>query len=191
MKHLIAAFCLAGAMLAADNITFRGAYIGQPISDYVDCSSGKAKALKEGYKTHGKICDGSGYIFHTQIKGLLYPKASGEALQAENGKIARIRIYVPNDDWEKVRYDLSQKLGEPVSEVPDVYQNGFGARWEFNKGFWVKGDVVASAGVKVSAIGSTAVRDPFTNQPTTEGIEINITDSKHAKLPSTTPSTLD
>lgn len=180
--------CLATVALAADPITFRGAYIGQPVSDYVDCSSGKAKALKEGYRTRGKLCAGGhGIVFHTKMAGLFDPKDSGEWLESDNGKIIRIKIFIPKeDDWEKVRYDLTQKLGDPVSEVPDVYQNGLGARWEFNKGFWMKGDVVAFAGIKVMPIHRV-----FGSGPATSGIEITITDPVHAKLPSTTPSTLD
>lgn len=184
---LAALLLLATAAWAADPIIFRGAYIGQPISDFVDCSSGKAKPLKDGYKTRGNICEGRhGYIFHTQIKGLLNPRESGERLEAEDRKLEKITILIPNEDWDKVSYDLTQKLGNPVSEVPDVYQNNFGARWEFNKGFWIKEDIVAYAGIKV-----LPVQKPFSSQPATDGIEIKITDAKHAKLPATRPSTLD
>lgn len=186
MRCVVIMMCLATAALAADQLTFRGAYIGEPVSDFVDCSSGKAKTLKEGYRTHGKVCDGRGYIFHTKVKGLLDPKTSGEAMVTESGKITRIRIFVPNEDWEKVRYDLTQKMGDPVSEVPDVYQNALGGRWEFNQGFWANGNIVAFAGIKV-----LPVRKAFGNGPATDGIEINIMDAQHAKLPNTTPSTLD
>lgn len=188
MRTAAVILCLACTAFAADPITFRGAFIGEPLSDYVDCSSGKAKSLKEGFKTHGKICEGKrGSVYHTQTKGVLDPKTAGESFDIENEKIIRIRIYVPReDDWEKVRYDLTQKLGNPVSEIPDVYQNGFGARWEFNQGFWVKENIVAYAGIK-----ALPVQKVFGSGPATAGIEINITDADHAKLPSTTPSILD
>lgn len=188
MRYLIAVLAMLGASFAADHMMFRGAYVGQPLSDFVDCSSGKAKATKEGYRTHGGICEGKrGSVFHTRVAGILDPKTSGESFDIEGGKIIRIRIFIPREDeWEKVRYDLTQKLGEPISEIPDVYQNGLGARWEFNHGFWLKQDVVAYAGIRV-----VPVRKAFGSGPATDGIEIQITDSEHAKLPSTTPSTLD
>ena len=192
MRYLVVLLCLAGAALAADQITFRGAYIGQPMSDWVDCSSGKPKAVKEGYKTHGKICQGklgavSRLKGHTRMltgNGVAF---EGEEFFIEEGKISRIKIFVPDErEWEKVKYDLTQKLGPPSSDVPQVYQNGFGARWEYDQGFWVHDNTVAYAGIKVR--GTSQV---FSDAPSTEGIEINITDTVHAKLPATRPSTLD
>jgi hypothetical protein len=56
---------------------------------------------------------------------------------------------------------------------------------EYDRGFWVKGDTVAYAGIKVSNIGGEAINRPFSHTPDTEGIEITITDAEHAKLPST------
>ena len=186
MKVIPLVLVLVVTSVAADQVTFRGVYIGEPISNIVACSSGKAKAQK-GYRVRGNICDGQhGYIFHTQVKGILNPKESGEWFESEGGKVIRIRIFVPNEDWDKIRYDLTQKLGSPSSEVPAVYQNGFGARWEFNQGFWIKEDLVAYAGIKV-----LPVRRVFGSGPATDGIEINITDTQHAKLPSSRPSTLD
>ena len=109
----------------------------------------------------------------------------------ESGKLVVIKIMIPNDDWDKVKYDLTQKIGDPLSEAPTVYQNGFGAKWEYGKGFWVKGDVVAAAGVRVEHLGNEAIKNPFTNQPDTQGIEITIMSAERAKLPSTTPNSLD
>jgi hypothetical protein len=192
MRSLVVLCCLATAVLATDQITFRGAYIGQPLSDWVDCSSGKAKSLKEGFKTHGKLCQGkTGAIMrlkgHTRILSGNGVSFEGEGFFFEDGKIVRIEIFVPDErEWEKVKYDLIQKLGPPSSDIPQVYQNGFGARWEYDQGFWVRDNIVAYAGIKVSSM-----KKVFGNDPATEGIEINITDAQHAKLPATTPSTLD
>ncbi|HEY4054256.1 MAG TPA: hypothetical protein VGL74_10950 [Terriglobales bacterium] len=172
-------------------IKFRGAYIGEPLPDFVNCDSGKAKAIKDGYKTHGKLCQGekgSVWRLHGHFANA---KREGETFTFDNRTLIRITIMIPNDDWEKVKYDLTQKLGEPQSEVPDVYQNGFGARWEFNQGFWLKDSTVAYAGIKVLNIGGRAIDKPFSNQPDTQGIEITITDSVHAKLPDTTTNSLD
>jgi hypothetical protein len=68
---------------------------------------------------------------------------------------------------------------------------GFGARWEYEQAFWQKDDVVAFAKIKVATIGGSAIRNPATNLPDTEGIEVTITDAEHAKLPSTLPNSLD
>jgi hypothetical protein len=166
-------------------IKFRGAYVGEPVTDLVDCSSGKAK--KDGYKVHGNVCAGKkGYVFHTKIHGLMNPKEEGERFRVEDGKIAVITILVPNTDWEKVRYDLTEKLGDPLSEAPQVYQNGFGATWEYDRGFWVNGDTVASAGIKVLPVHAV-----FNNGMATEGIQITIMSAERAKLPNTTPNSLD
>jgi hypothetical protein len=186
-------FCLATAVLAADQITFRGAYIGQPLSDYIDCSSGKARSLKDGFKFHGKLCEGkSGTLarlkYHARILSGNGTAAEGEIFLFEDRKITRIKIFVPDErEWEKVKYDLTQKLGPPSSDVPQIYQNGFGARWEYDQGFWIHDNTVAYAGIRVSNIAKKL----YGNDPATEGIEINITDAQHAKLPSATPSTLD
>ena len=182
---------VASLAFAQEPVTFRGTYIGEPLSDFVDCSSGKAKSLREGYKPHGKLCEGKGTVARIKMHGLMNPKGDGEIIFIEEQKVATIKILVPNEDWDKVKYDLTQKLGEPLSEIPTVYQNGFGARWEFDRGFWVKGDTVASAGVKVAHLGSQAVKNPFTGQIDTEGIEITIMSAERAKLPATRPSSLD
>jgi hypothetical protein len=150
-------------------IKFRGAYLGQPLSDYVDCSSGKAKSIQKGYRTHGHLCDGKrGVIFHTMSRGLMNPKEDGEDLYFENRSLTTIKIEVPNNDWERIRLDLSAKLGEPTSEAPQEYQNLFGAHWQFDQGFWRKGNLIAHAGIKVGPIDACG-------GPCKEGIEIVIT----------------
>lgn len=195
MKKLFAILLLfVPVAFAEDSIKFRGAYIGQPVSDWVDCSSRKAKSVVDGFKVHGKICEGGkGAISH--LKGhqhfMAGPTEEGEIFFVENRKITTIKIMIPNNDWDKVKYDLTQKLGEPLSEAPTVYQNGFGARWEYGKGFWVKGNVVAAAGVKVAHLGNQAINGLGSNTPETEGIEITIMSAERAKLPSAAPNSLD
>ena len=194
MNKLFAVLLLIVPLTFAEEpIKFRGAYIGQPMSDWVDCSSGKPKVLADGFKAHGKLCEGKGTIFHMKahshfMKGVT---EEGEAFGFVDKKLAVINIMIPNDDWEKVKYDLTQKLGEPQSEAPTVYQNGFGAKWEYGRGFWVKGDIVAAAGVKVEHLGNEAINNPFTNQPETGGIELKIMSAERAKVPSTRPNSLD
>lgn len=190
MSKLFAVLLLLVPLTFAEEpIKFRGAYIGQPLSELVDCSSGKPKVLVDGFKTHGKLCEGKGTISHIKGHARLMQAATeeGEMFFFEGQKLATIKIMIPNEDWDKVKYDLTQKLGEPLSDAPTVYQNGFGARWEYGKGFWVKGDTVAAAGVRVA--GGPA--NPFTHQQFTHGIEITIMSAERAKLPSTTPNSLD
>jgi hypothetical protein len=193
MKKLMLALLVIAAGHAvfaqpSEPIKFRGAYIAEPLSDYVDCSSGKSKIIREGYKTHGKLCEGKrGVVFHTKTKGIMNPKTEGEGLWFENQKLFRISIMVPNEDWEKVRYDITEKMGPPTSEVPQVYQNGFGARWEYDQGFWVKDNIAVCAGIQVLA----GIEKAFGPGPATDGIQITITDAEHAKLPSTRPNSLD
>lgn len=183
---------LFGPLSGQEPIKFRGAFVGESLSDFVDCGSGKGKVLKEGYKSHGKLCEGKkGVVFHTKTKGFMDPKTDSQALMFEDRKLFRITIFVPNEDWEKVRYDINDKMGQPASEVPQAFQNGFGARWEYNQGFWSNGNTVVFAGIKVLTIGGEAIRSPFSNQPATRGIEVTITDAEHAKLPSTSPNTMD
>jgi hypothetical protein len=181
---LFVAFGLFAA--GQDNvIKFRGVYIGESVTDLVDCSSNKPK--REGYKVHGKVCQQKGgLILHEKVHGFVNPKEEGERIKIEDGKVAVITIHVPNEDWEKVKYDLTEKLGEPISDAPQLYQNGFGARWEFDQGFWQKGALVAAAGVKVLPVHAV-----LSNGPATEGIQITIMSAERAKLPSTTPNTLD
>lgn len=193
MKRLAAFLLLTAFALAAEPLKFRGAYIGEPLSDFVDCSSHKARALKDGAHIHGKVCEGKrGAVYSTKTSGLMNPRTEGESFGFEDQKLIEIVIYVGHEsDWEKVRYDLTQKLGEPRSEVPDVYQNLLGARWEANQGLWVKDDIVAAAGIKVAKVFGSAIQDPFTNAPSTEGIQIKIMSAARARLPETRPSTLD
>jgi len=82
-------------------------------------------------------------------------------------------------------------MGEPVSEVPTVYQNGFGARWEFDRGFWVKDGIVAAAGVRVENFAGHADTNVLTHQIETSGVEITIMSAERAKLPSSTRNSLD
>jgi hypothetical protein len=191
MKKMVM-MLLVSVAIAQEPVKFRGAYLGQPLSDYVDCSGGKAKKLESGYRTHGAVCDGKrGIVFHVKTKGFMEPKTEGEVLRFEGQKLVEIKILVPNEDWEKVHYDLTQKLGPPTSEVPQVYQNGFGARWEFEQGFWSSGNLVAFAHIRVLTLFGEPVRRPIGNGPAPQGIEVTITDVARAKLPSTTPSTMD
>jgi hypothetical protein len=180
-------------------IRFRGAYVGQPLSELVDCSQKKPRVLIDGYKVHGKVCDGERGVIarlkgHSRVlRGMVQSLSDshsyigtsfeGEEFFLDKSRVVRIRIsFAEESQWEKVKYDLTQKLGPPSSEVPQVYQNGFGARWEYDQGFWVNGDIVAYAGVKTSGVGSHVI---------TEGIQLNITDTVTAKMPWTTQSTLD
>ena len=105
---------LVSLAFAQELVKFRGAYLDQPLSDYVDCSGGKAKKLESGYRTHGAICEGKrGIVFHVKTKDFMDPKTGGEILKFEEQKLVEIKILVPNEVWEKVRYDLTQKLGPP------------------------------------------------------------------------------
>jgi hypothetical protein len=133
MKRLALVLMMCACAFAEEPIKFRGAWIGKPLSDYVDCSSGKAKKLVREYRTHGNLCAGSGFVFHTKTKGFMDPKTEGESFIFEDAKLVRITLLIANEDWEKVRYDLTEKLGEPVSEVPQVFQSEFGARWEYDQ----------------------------------------------------------
>jgi hypothetical protein len=192
VKQTALVILLAAMVFAEEPIRFRGAYVGEPLSDFVDCDGAKGKSRKPDYKLHGKVCEGNpGRVFHTKTKGLMNPKTEGEVLWFEDHKLVKITIMVPNEDWDKVRYDLSEKLGPPLEEVPQVFQNGFGARWEYDRGFWSKGDIVAYAGIQVETLGHQAINDPFTNKPAVNGIETTVTDAQHAKLPQTRPNSLD
>jgi hypothetical protein len=179
-------------------VKFRGAYLGQPLSDYVDCTSRKAKANAAGYRLYGHLCDGKrGQVVHTKSKGLLSTQEDGEILWFDNRSLVNIQIEVPNADWEKVKFDLTKKMGEPLSTVPDVYQNGFGARWKFDHGFWRRGDVVAVAGMKVRDGYCGGMLDVLSqtrsqaSQPCSDAIEINITTAQRAGTPDTKPNSLD
>src|ERR1700747_1151994 len=138
MKRIVfvaVSLCSSCAALAqpTEPITFRGGYLGQPLSDYVDCSA-KPKVLKEGYKIHGKVCEGKLGIVYREKSSFWSPlKSDGELFTFQDKKLVRITIHIPNEDWQKVKYDLTEKLGQSASEVPEVYQNGFGARWEYEQ----------------------------------------------------------
>jgi hypothetical protein len=105
------------------------------------------------YKLHEKVCEGKTGTVSRLKSRFGSPTVEGEIFAFADGKLARITINIGNNDWEKVKYDLTEKLGPPVSEVPDVYQNAFGARREFNQGFWQKDDLVAYAGIKALTCG--------------------------------------
>jgi hypothetical protein len=188
--------CAVCAFAQDGPITFRGAYLGQPVSAYVDCSSGKARTIQPGYKTHGKLCRGErGWVYHTKSVGVWHPRAEGEILEFQGKVLSKIRIELANNDWEKLRYDLSQKLGEPSSEPPEVYGNLFGARWEFNQGFWRKGDIVAYAGEKVETIGGCGFADTLSQSrmphPCSDSIELVITTAQIAGTPDKRRNSLD
>jgi hypothetical protein len=174
-------------------VTFRGGYIGQPLSDYADCSSGKPKSIKEGYKVYGNCKLKRAAVAHTRARNFMDPSPVGEEFSFENDKLVEIHIYIKDEDWAKTKYDLTAKLGSPISENPQVFSNNFGGRWEYGQGSWIKGDIAAIARVKVDVS-----MEPLANfdgrvaeQPMTKGIEIIVTDSARAKLPSSTRSTLD
>lgn len=112
----------------------------------------------------------------------------------QDSKLAVITILVADNDWDKVRDDLNEKLGPAAKEVPQVYQNAFGARWEYGSAFWQAANLVVFAREKVNSVGGVARPGLFSNSPETSGIEITITDSDHAKrmkLPSGAANSLD
>lgn len=192
LRYLLPALLiLSSVSFAQEPIKFRGAYIGESLGDFLDCSQSKPALLKDGYKVHGKLCEGKKGSIYRMRGGMLSNREEGEIFMFENRALFRILISIPNDDWDKVRYDLTEKMGEPKSEIPTVYQNAFGAHWEYGKGFWEKNDTVAFAGVKVAHMGTQAINSPWTHQPQTEGIQITVTDSAHAKLPESSANSLD
>ncbi len=195
MVLLVLILLLTGFVFGQEPIRFRGAYIGESLSDFVDCSSGKAKALKDGYKSHGKLCEkGMGSISRLKNRAILGVKEEGEVFGFNESKLIAIQIFVANEDWDQVRDDLTGKLGMPVKDIPQVYQNLFGARWEYGQGFWQSGEVLAFAHVKVAELGGRAINQPFTNNPETEGIEITITNlevARHLRLLGPSRNTLD
>jgi hypothetical protein len=194
MKKMVLVLLVSFAF-AQEPVKFRGAFVGEPLSDFVDCSSSKGKLLKEGYKSHGKLCEGkSGSISRLKNRALLGVTMDGEVFGFNESKVVAIMIFVPNDNWEKVRDDLTEKLGPPSKEMPQVYQNGFGAHWEYGQGFWQTANLVAFAKVKVANLGGVAINRPFSHTPETEGIEVTITDPEYAKkgkLLSASPNTMD
>jgi hypothetical protein len=194
MKKMVLVL-LVSIAFAQEPVKFRGAFIGEPLSDFVDCSSHKGRPLKEGYKTHGKLCEGkSGSVSKLKNKAFMGVALDGEVFGFNESRVVTIMIYVANADWEKVRDDLSEKLGPPSREMPQVYQNGFGAHWEYGQGFWQSANLVAFAKVKVANLGGVAINKPFSNTPETEGIEVTITTpeyAKHSKLLSTSPNSMD
>jgi hypothetical protein len=195
MKKMVLLLLVCSPLLfAQDAIRFRGAYLGEPLSDFADCSSGKIKVIKQDYKAHGKICEGKpGVISRLKNKAFLGVVFEGESFTFSESRIVAITIFVPNEDWQKVRDDLTEKLGAPSKEVPQVYQNGFGAHWEYGQGFWQATDLVAFAKVKVANVGGVTINRPFSNTPQTEGIEVRIMGPEMAKRAKLLPggNTLD
>ena len=195
MKTLLVLLVCCCPMFGQEPIRFRGAYVGEPLSDFADCSSGKPKVIKEGYKAYGKICNGkAGAISRLKNKAFLGVVFKGESFTFMESRIVAITIFVANENWQKVRDDLTEKLGAPSKEVPQVYQNGFGAHWEYGQGFWQAANLVVFAQVKVANVGGAAITRPFSNTPETEGIEIRIMGpemAKRAKLLSTGPNSID
>ena len=193
MKYPLVLLLLTAFGLAEEPMKFRGAYVGQPLSDWAECSaSGKAKSKLDGYKVHANcIKPGMGIVIHTRARGFMDPEPQGETFPFENQQLVEIHIFVKSDDWEKVKYDLTQKFGQPASETPQVYQNLFGARFEYGQGYWTSGTLVAIAKVKVDEHGSPLANMTGDHRPATRGIEVIVTDAHRAKLPSAMPSTLD
>jgi hypothetical protein len=46
---------------------------------------------------------------------------------------------IPNDDWDKIKYDLTQKLGEPQSEAPTVIRMALARNGSTGEVFGSKG----------------------------------------------------
>jgi hypothetical protein len=190
MKTLVLVLLVyCGSMFAQEPIRFRGAYVGESLSDFVDCSSHKPKVIKEGYKIYGKLCEGKpGAISRIKNRAVLSVALDGESFGFNESRLGSITIFVPDADWEQVRDDLTAKMGAPLKEVPQVYQNGFGAHWEYGQGFWQTDDLVAFAKVNVASLGGVAVNRPFSSVPQTEGIEIRIMGPEMAKRAKFLPS---
>lgn len=141
----LAVLLLASAAFAQEPIKFRRAYIGEPLSDFADNSSGKEGKLQSDYKKHGKLCEGKrGSVGRVKLHAgfLGSAKGDGQVFLFEDRKLISIKVLVPNEDWERVKHDVSRKLGAPLSEVPQVYKNGFGASWDYDQGFWQKEGLV-------------------------------------------------
>jgi hypothetical protein len=141
------------------------------------------------------LCEGkSGSISKLKNRAFLGVALDGEVFGFNESRVVTIVILVPNNDWEKVRDDVTEKLGPPSKEMPQVYQNGFGAHWEYGQGFWQTANLVAFAKIKVANLGGVAINRPFSNNPETEDIEVTIMDpeyAKHVNLSSTSPNSMD
>jgi len=100
MRLFVAVLLLSAAFAQTDSsaqpIKFRGAYIGEPVSDLVDCSSGKPKVLREEYKAHGK-CGTRMALTRMKSKAHFMGPVTddGEVFLFEEGKLAQIKIFTP------------------------------------------------------------------------------------------------
>jgi hypothetical protein len=85
----------------------------------------------------------------------------GEMFGFQDSKVAVIQIMIAKDGWDKVREDLTAKLGEPTKEMPQTYQNAFGARYEFSSGFWQATNLVVFAREIVASSGGHGLDSLF------------------------------
>jgi hypothetical protein len=141
------------------------------------------------FHLHGKLCEeGRGRIENMKHKsrGFLdalnenktVKKANSEdgmEIKFENGKIDSIRIQLPEEaEWENLAADITAKLGKPVDQHGQTFQNKFGARWEFPLSTWEKDGVIATALVEAKTeFDGKAI--------TTAGIKVFITSSAKYK----------
>ena len=167
-------------------IKFRGAYIGEPLADFVTCPGNKP--IDPAFKVHGNLCEeGKGRIENMKSKSRGFMDAmtkktvqktlshDGVEITVVDGKIDAIRIQLPEEtDWDNLAADITAKLGKPIDQRGRSFQNKFGAHYDFPLSIWKRDGVIATAGVDAKA--------EFNGDSiTTAGIKVFITSSAKYK----------
>ena len=174
MKMLFALVVLASFAQAQQPgpLQFHGVSLGQPASAYIDCSSGKLLKGGRSFKALKKICAGeeqSLVVSWTNVGNILNVVEDKDTVIFNKGKITSIGLGMHKQTFGNVVSDMTVKLGRKPDNIdPQVFQNAYGAAWNFGKAVW-NGDVVVIVQESVNNGGVP---------PTAHGVLVMIMDTK-------------
>jgi len=149
---------IANALGQSDSQPFKlkGVYIGQSVEEYLATAPAKARFALFDLNNCSRASKKTGEIAGPSDQELCQQFArarTGEKISIrllytlpgetsfENGKVTDFSyVVVPDLDqsspWEKVLYDIKNKLGNPTDSKPIIMQNGFGATFSYESAIW-------------------------------------------------------
>lgn len=163
---------------------FHGAYLGQPASDYIDCSTGKTmEKWSAGTKGRGRdICDGKVGVIARSKKIDVLRKYDLDRLFFSGSKVTSIMITMHSEKFDVVVADMATKLGrKPDSTDPSTFQNAYGAKWSFNKAMWL-------------GVPGVIVEDNVNNEDVplmADGVAVTVMDANALPKDTNKPNSLD
>jgi hypothetical protein len=180
-------------------LKIKGVFLGQPVTDFLENSEAKDRFAQfdttrcsKAKRSDRNICETlARAAAGEKVTFSLMPELPGSTTFDHGVVVEHVQLILGtisdglNGPFDKVLYDLKQRLGVPKDTTPIVMQNGFGATFSYRSASWMIGDPAHSEFVVA------------TEHRLDDGLKVvlvslsNRTENDHQKELAQRPSTID